>query len=313
MTCGSAIRQVKSITSNELSKPREAIKDAISQRTASDKILPPWIVMIPFMISIMGGTVIFAVALSKAFEYFSENNEIVDDYDFIAGSEWILILALAISAIFYFSYGLITYQLIDRMNKHSAREISLRLSVSSYIETLTSSSAQGGRSELGWSWLGDQSFLSSDNVKRRSPTLWMVIIASPIIGSILQALLYFAYDYDTMSRYSLLVTAMLLIIGVFMLYLFNSLMKEIHEHDRRWIEFTRDVKVSLARAGFTAGTLPDHSLLEKRSFALYFVLSFVTMGLFMIYWWYIILKDPNDHFKKQWEFEDGLMEFISPR
>ena len=311
MTCGSEIRKVKPLTSNELAKPREEIRKAISQRTASDRIMPPWIVVIPFIVSMTGGMVIFGVALSKAFEYYSENSEIANNYDFISGSEWIILLALAISAIFYIFYGMITYKLIDRMNKHSAREVNLRLAISSFIENLVGSPAQGGRSDLGWSGLGGQYLLSPDDVKRRSPTLWMVIITLPVFGSILQAFIYFAYGYDAYTDYSSFTILIALVPALLMLYMLNFLMTETREHDRRWIEFTRDVKVSLAMAGFTAGMLPDHAVLERRSFGLYFVLSIITLGIFMIFWWYVLLKDPNDHFKKQWDFEDELMKFIS--
>ncbi len=313
MTCGSEIRKVKPFTSNELAKPRDEIGKAIGQRAASDTIIPPWIVVIPFIVAMIGGMVIFAVILSRVFEYFSENGELTNDYDFIAGSEWMILLALAISTVFYIIYGMITYKLIDRMNKHSAREVTLRLAVSSFIENLVGSSTHGGRGDLGWSGLGGQNLLSPDDVKRRSPVLWMLIIALPIFGSILQAFVYFAYGYGAYSEYSSYTFLIALVPGLLMLYMFNFLMEETREHDRRWIEFTRDVKVSLAMAGLAVGTLPDHAVLERRSFWLYFVLSIITLGIFVIFWWYVLLKDPNEHFKKQWEFEDELLRFISPR
>ena len=55
---------------------------------------------------------------------------------------------------------------------------------------------------------------------------------------------------------------------------------------------------------------PSWKALPSRSFVLYFILSIVTLGIFEFYWSYVLIKDFNEHFKAQWQFEDSLMSVI---
>jgi hypothetical protein len=32
----------------------------------------------------------------------------------------------------------------------------------------------------------------------------------------------------------------------------------------------------------------------------------LTGGLFLIYWYYVLIKDLNEHFRAQWQFEDQI-------
>ena len=62
---------------------------------------------------------------------------------------------------------------------------------------------------------------------------------------------------------------------------------------------------ALSKLGFPAGRPFTIQRLPERSFALYLVLTIFT-GIFVYYWLYALVKDPNEHFKYQWEFEDNL-------
>ncbi|MEI6797346.1 MAG: DUF4234 domain-containing protein, partial [Methanomassiliicoccales archaeon] len=53
--------------------------------------------------------------------------------------------------------------------------------------------------------------------------------------------------------------------------------------------------------------MPSWKTLPERSFVIYLVLTIVTLGLFMFYWVYVIIKDMNEHMKNQWAFEDQLL------
>jgi hypothetical protein len=52
--------------------------------------------------------------------------------------------------------------------------------------------------------------------------------------------------------------------------------------------------------------LPSWKTLPERSFFIYLILTLLTCGLFLIYWYYVLIKDLNDHFGAQWQFEDQI-------
>ncbi len=45
---------------------------------------------------------------------------------------------------------------------------------------------------------------------------------------------------------------------------------------------------------------------KERSFLLYIIITII-ISLFAIYWAYVLIKDLNEHFKNEWEFEDALV------
>ena len=49
------------------------------------------------------------------------------------------------------------------------------------------------------------------------------------------------------------------------------------------------------------------TILPDRSFVLYLILTIITLGIFGIYWLYVLLKDPNEHFKHHILVEDRLL------
>ena len=51
--------------------------------------------------------------------------------------------------------------------------------------------------------------------------------------------------------------------------------------------------------------------MSERSFAVYIILSVVTLGFFWVYWVYVLLNDPNNHFRQQASIEDTLMVQMS--
>ena len=52
--------------------------------------------------------------------------------------------------------------------------------------------------------------------------------------------------------------------------------------------------------------------IPDRSFILYFILGLVTAGIFYIYWIYVLLEDPNNHFRQQAMIEDTIISQVTP-
>ena len=51
--------------------------------------------------------------------------------------------------------------------------------------------------------------------------------------------------------------------------------------------------------------------IPDRSFALYFVLTLITGNIFGVYWVYVLVSDPNNHFRQQMLMEDTIMAQLS--
>lgn len=93
--------------------------------------------------------------------------------------------------------------------------------------------------------------------------------------------------------------------GIAWLYVLYFLTRDPHRHDSRQQPFMQQVQMALSKLGKTV-VVPSWKTIPSRSFFLYFILSILTLGLFEFYWYYVLIKDFNEHFKAQWSFEDQL-------
>ena len=102
------------------------------------------------------------------------------------------------------------------------------------------------------------------------------------------------------------------ITGIAALYIFYFLMKDFFKHERKEELFFEDLNRALITAGLTMN-LPRRTVpIPDRSFILYFILSLITFGIFQIYWLYVLLEDPNNHFRQQAMIEDTIISQVSP-
>jgi len=107
--------------------------------------------------------------------------------------------------------------------------------------------------------------------KERTPVLWTILSFLPIIN-----------------------------------YLVIFIMAEFpFDHDKRWHAFTQYTQVACQKLGINVMT-PSWSSLKERSNVLWLLLTLL-FAFPLIIWYYYIIKDLNDHFQAQWQFEDQLM------
>ena len=102
-----------------------------------------------------------------------------------------------------------------------------------------------------------------------------------------------------------------LVTGITGFYMLHFLTDDAWKHDQAWIYFAMGTKVAIAKAGGTAGGMDEGYPMQRRPSALYIILSFVTFGLFLVFWWYATVKDTNDHYARQARFEDELLAYFS--
>ena len=96
-------------------------------------------------------------------------------------------------------------------------------------------------------------------------------------------------------------------LGIASLYVWYFLMKDFYKHERREDGFWEDMGKTLDKTGVKFSVPRRTETMPERSFVLYFILSIVTFGLFGIYWIYMLLQDPNRHFRYHTQIEDPLL------
>ena len=89
-------------------------------------------------------------------------------------------------------------------------------------------------------------------------------------------------------------------------YVYYFLMKDFYSHEHREDGFWQDLKSTLKKLDLDFSVPNRIGVIPNRSFPLYLMLTIATMGLFGIYWVYILLKDPNEHFKYHVQVEKQL-------
>jgi len=97
------------------------------------------------------------------------------------------------------------------------------------------------------------------------------------------------------------------LLGIPNLYVDYFLMKDFYRHERREDIILEEVNNALDELGIRLPSLRRIESMPNRSFAVYLILSIITAGIFGFYWMYILLKDPNEHFKHHVLFEDQLL------
>lgn len=93
-------------------------------------------------------------------------------------------------------------------------------------------------------------------------------------------------------------------------YVYCFLMKDFYMHERREEKFWEDIGRVLNKCGITFTPTRRMQPVPNRSFWLYLILTIITAGIFSIYWLYVLLKDPNEHFKYHVRVEDELFKVL---
>lgn len=166
------------------------------------------------------------------------------------------------------------YKLIRRRSEHFKRDRILREGLISYIRGVASE--KGIESQMGTEIATMTTVHSESNGEEdeKSAILWIVL-----------SIITFG------------------LIGIYVSYF---LTKDPHGHDVRQLAFMQQVQSSLSKFGKTM-VFPFWKAMPGRSFFLYLILTWLTFGLFALYWNYVLITDFNDHFKAQWQIEDQLV------
>ncbi len=97
------------------------------------------------------------------------------------------------------------------------------------------------------------------------------------------------------------------IVGLVVLFYLTT---DYFYHEQGEIAFLQRVTTALGKKGINLTTTPSNPL-QKRSYGLYIFLAIITLGIFCLYWGYVMFRDPNKHFDthRVWESElEGVVK-----
>lgn len=189
-----------------------------------------------------------------------------------------IILVLLLTLISYVVSIILRFKLVNRRNTHFRRQSFFYDDLVKAVRTIALKKSVDV--EVALSSCERTVWETRAEETEKSAGLWAILTVVPLIGSIAEW------------------------------YVNYFLMKDFYNHEKRedgfWDNVTRvlnkcDVSVSLSRRD---EAVPD------RSFVLYFILAIITLGLFGIYWLFVLLKDPNGHFKYHVQVEDRLLNAL---
>jgi uncharacterized membrane protein len=99
--------------------------------------------------------------------------------------------------------------------------------------------------------------------------------------------------------------------GIVWIYAGYFLMKDFFKHERREDLFINDMLRTFNVLGVPINFPYRNPPIPDRSFALYFILTLITGSIFGVYWVYVLVTDPNNHFRQQMLIEDTIMAQLS--
>ena len=304
--CGATLVKPVDIRDDRLKQAKGYILKAIANRKITDRIVSwAWILLI---ILIFIGSVLLMIVMSIISTSMFHSGHMMD-YSTLNTLNQITSIAMTIATTAIFAY--LAFVLVRRQNEHFARDKALREGI---ILLLRTASDPSGRSSLTMNEFAAMNAANGPKEEHHDERIWALVMLLPLLTTLgLSAVMYLAVMGTSYSIMVLLIPLILfIVVGEFlaMLYLLYFLGKQMYEHDERWLVFEQNAKSVMTKLRWPQIVRMKQRRLEKREFAIYLIVSIFVFP-FAFYWWYTLIKDPNEHFMSQWEFEDRLKKIIS--
>jgi len=303
--CGAVIVRPLQIDEAAIRGPKQDAVRAIDRRSQTDVILPVTLVWLIVVLTIV--SIVAYIGLSVL--------QVLNSFDNPSDSYWRFLPSFATLSIGSLIADLITfyvyYVLVKRQNDHYARERELRTAI---ISLIRAAATTPDRQNLVEGDLMTMGMLNSVKERYRRPWFWVLAAALPMLMIPVALAVFIFVDYRDIPLF-LVAVVMLGVIAtaiaslILQLVMFRFLGNTMFDHAMRWNTFAIAARTALSKLGFPAGKPFKIHSLPDRSFILYLVLTIFT-GIFVYYWIYALVKDPNEHFTYQWEFEDNLLSAI---
>ncbi|MEW5748752.1 MAG: DUF4234 domain-containing protein [Candidatus Thermoplasmatota archaeon] len=283
------------------------LREALSRRRRTDRRLPEWAAVVPYILTMLFGIVLVGAIFGKILDFDLTGGDMPTEEEILGDMDAYILAAVVFNVMLYAVYAALAYLMVDRANWHLEREAAAMDAVGKVLGKL------GGARSLASDPWGREQVLDGRAAygTKRSPLLWAAVIALPLVGSLAEDFAVLNNDFDLSDSLQIVSIPIMAVHIVLMFYFLHIISDDTWKHDQAWTEFARGTKVALARAGATAGALDEGTTLPSRPTGLFVLVSFVTLGLFAVYWWYVAIKDTNEHYAKQAMFEDQLVAMLS--
>ncbi|MHB9112670.1 MAG: DUF4234 domain-containing protein [Thermoleophilia bacterium] len=193
---------------------------------------------------------------------------------------WTAFLLSIVTCGIYMFY--VIYKLLERREQHFERMVSFRTHL---IEVLRERAEAGSSTGLSPEVEADFSQLEGinldvtnrDRAGDKSPVLWLVlsIVVSPIV--------YYVY------------------------YFLND---DFRAHEANEHQFMLKASEVMNKVGITQNQIVTPMVIPERNFITFLLLTFVTCGIYGIYWLYTIITDPNYHFDNHATWEAQVLALL---
>ena len=96
-----------------------------------------------------------------------------------------------------------------------------------------------------------------------------------------------------------------------LLYIWYFLTGDFYKHERWEDVMLSDTERALSVLGVQF-VFHRNDPIPHRSYVLYLILTFITLGIFALYWEYVLIADPNKHFASHAVFEPAIIQAVTP-
>ena len=219
----------------------------------------------------VGYTFVSVLSIISANESFTLTNDFIYT-DFVTEFVFLWFLFFLTLGINFVIQMVFAYLLVKRYNMHITRQHFLSENIISKIHSLAEKKGVDGEASLVS--IKKTGMDANEKEPKKDPVLWAVLSAFiPFVSW----------------------------------YVYYFLMKDFYSHEHREDGYWDSLKSVLKNLGVDFSVPSRIGVIPNRSFPLYLMLTIATVGLFGIYWVYILLKDPNEHFKYHVQVEKQLL------
>jgi hypothetical protein len=196
------------------------------------------------------------------------------------------------------------YQLIRRMRDHNARRVELLNAANDYAWEVAG--RQGLQEELRPHFertAGDLDDLRFLGTRFKDPVIWLVIYIA--------AFWFTGARIEPAPLVGLTLTGVGIIWGmVVVVYVYCGLDGELIKHDLAEGGVETELATIYTRLGQPLPQPDPARIKGKQNYVARIIVSVVTVGIYLLWWTYNVMNDPNRHFKINWVWEDSLAHAV---
>jgi hypothetical protein len=237
--------------------------------------------------------VLIAIIISAVLAAASGTSLVID----VSTIDAILVIYAVTAFILSIVFSLMLYRLVRRRNSHFTRQLFIYEDLARAAKEVAAKKGVDASSSL--SNLERLSREAQVDERVRDPVLW-------------SAILVFAAGATIPSVSAVSGFTGIGLVAVFaQYYVYYFLMKEWFVHERREDYFIDELSRLSTTTGLSLALPRRAQPIPNRSFAVYLILTIVTVGFFGVYWVYVLLSDPNQHMRYQSVAEDTMIGQLS--